>query len=240
MQLNFTQFRLQFKNQFLLLFKVNQNTFNFITFLVPSFKYILFSLSLLERLPKCHVLKILHQKICLSIQKQSSRGVLQKSVLRNSQNSQENTCARVSFLIKLQTLRPATLLNKRLWHRCFPANFVKFLRKTFLTEHLRWLLLSIIFQQIFLYYFIPLGAISFPYYTALSVLVFKFTNFVRWLIQFISFFVERSSISLKVGLSPSKKNCFIYLNESSLKLIKMLFYFILKAHFVFKIFKFQP
>ena len=135
-------------------------------------------------------------------------------------------------------LRPATLLNKRLWHRCFPANFVKFLRKTFLTEHLRWLLLSIIFQQIFLYYFIPLGAISFPYYTALSVLVFKFTNFVRWLIQFISFFVERSSISLKVGLSPSKKNCFIYLNESSLKLIKMLFYFILKAHFVFKIFKF--
>ena len=25
-------------------------------------------------------------------------------------------------------LKPATLLNKRLWHRCFPVNFAKFLR----------------------------------------------------------------------------------------------------------------
>ena len=29
-----------------------------------------------------------------------------------------------------------TLLKKRLWHRCFPANFVKFLRTSFFTEHL--------------------------------------------------------------------------------------------------------
>ena len=27
---------------------------------------------------------------------------------------------------------PATLLKKRLWHRCFPVNFAKFLRKYFL------------------------------------------------------------------------------------------------------------
>ena len=52
------------------------------------------------------------------------------------QNSQENSCARVSFLIKLQT-RPATLLKKRLWHRCFPVNFAKFLRAPFLTDHFR-------------------------------------------------------------------------------------------------------
>ena len=32
---------------------------------------------------------------------------------------------------------PATLLKKRLWHRCFPVNFAKFLRTPFLTEHLR-------------------------------------------------------------------------------------------------------
>ena len=46
-----------------------------------------------------------------------------------SENSQENTCARASFLVKLQAwgLRPATLLKKRLLHRCFPVNFVKFL-----------------------------------------------------------------------------------------------------------------
>ena len=31
---------------------------------------------------------------------------------------------------------PATLLKKRLWHRCFPMNFAKFLRTPFFTEHL--------------------------------------------------------------------------------------------------------
>ena len=43
-------------------------------------------------------------------------------------------------------LRPATLLKMRLWHRCFPVNFVKFLRTPYFTEHLRWLLL--IFRKI--------------------------------------------------------------------------------------------
>ena len=62
----------------------------------------------------------------------ATRGVLcKKMFLENSQNSQENTCARVSFLIKLQA-RPATLLKKRLWHRCFPVSFVNFLRTLFL------------------------------------------------------------------------------------------------------------
>ena len=46
-----------------------------------------------------------------------------KVLLKISQISQENTCARVSFL--------------RLWHRCFLVNFVKFQRAPFLTEHLR-------------------------------------------------------------------------------------------------------
>ena len=56
------------------------------------------------------------------------------------ENSKENVCARVSFLIKLQAsgLRPETLLKKRLWHRCFSVNFAKFLKTSFLlTEHLR-------------------------------------------------------------------------------------------------------
>ena len=34
-------------------------------------------------------------------------------------------------------------LKKRSWHRCFPVNFVKFLRTSFLKEHLRWLLLDV-------------------------------------------------------------------------------------------------
>ena len=36
------------------------------------------------------------------------------------------------FLIKVQTLRPVTLFKKRLWQKCFPVNFAKFLRAPFL------------------------------------------------------------------------------------------------------------
>ena len=63
--------------------------------------------------------------------------------LKISQNSQENTCARASFLIKLQATLPAVLLKKRLWHRYFPMKIEKFLRTPSSTEHLRWLLLKV-------------------------------------------------------------------------------------------------
>ena len=49
-------------------------------------------------------------------------------------------CQRLYFN-KVAGLRPATLLKRGLWRRCFPVNFGKFLRTPFLTEHLRWLLL---------------------------------------------------------------------------------------------------
>ena len=71
----------------------------------------------------------------------TQRCSVKKVFLEISQNPQENACARVSFLIKLQA-QPATLLKKRLWHRCFPVNFEKFLRTPLLTEHLWWLLLK--------------------------------------------------------------------------------------------------
>ena len=41
---------------------------------------------------------------------------------------------------KCCSLRGATLLKKRLWHRYFPVNFVKFFRTPFSKQHLRWLL----------------------------------------------------------------------------------------------------
>ena len=44
--------------------------------------------------------------------------------------------------------------------------------------------------------------------------------------------------SFKVGLSPSKQNCVICFIESPLKIMKNAFYFILKALFILKIFKF--
>ena len=46
------------------------------------------------------------------------------------------------FFNKVAGLRSVALLKKGLWHRCFVVNVVKFLRITFLIEHLRWLLLK--------------------------------------------------------------------------------------------------
>ena len=48
-----------------------------------------------------------------------------------SQNSQENTCVRVSFLTKLQ-ISACNFIKKSLQHRCFPVNLAKFLRAPFL------------------------------------------------------------------------------------------------------------
>ena len=74
------------------------------------------------------------------VQKQSFTDVLQNRFSKISQNSQENTCVRVS-LNKVAGRRPTTLLKRRLWHRSFRMNFTKFLRALFFSEHLRWLLL---------------------------------------------------------------------------------------------------
>ena len=52
---------------------------------------------------------------------------VKKIFLKLLQNSMENTCARV-FFNKVTGLRPATLLKKRLWQRCFSVNFAKILR----------------------------------------------------------------------------------------------------------------
>ena len=71
-----------------------------------------------------------------AVQKQPPRGVLWKKMfLKISQNSQQNTCARVPFLINF----PASGLQlyqkkkkKKDWQSCFLTNFVKFLRLSFL------------------------------------------------------------------------------------------------------------
>ena len=54
-----------------------------------------------------------------------------KIQIKVSQSSRENTSASVSFFSKVAGLRPATLLKNRLRHRCFPVDFVKFLRNFF-------------------------------------------------------------------------------------------------------------
>ena len=57
----------------------------------------------------------------------------EKVFLEISQNSQENNCVRVSFLITLQAKK------KRFWHRCFPVNFTEYL----------WATVSVFFVKLF-------------------------------------------------------------------------------------------
>ena len=68
---------------------------------------------------------------------------LKKGVLRNFTKFTGNHLCQGLFFNKVAGLRPTTLLKIRLWHRCFPVNFAKFLRTPLLTEHLRWLLMVV-------------------------------------------------------------------------------------------------
>ena len=70
----------------------------------------------------------------------ATRSVLwRKMFLEISQNSQENNCASVSFLIRLQTWgcwpEVCNFIENRLWYWCFPANFANFLRTPFLQNN---------------------------------------------------------------------------------------------------------
>ena len=50
-----------------------------------------------------------------------------KSALKDfEKKSQENTCARVSFLVKFQ-VKDCNFIKKRLQHRCFPVKYAKFI-----------------------------------------------------------------------------------------------------------------
>ena len=76
----------------------------------------------------------------MTSRKQPPEVFSEKCVLKNFAK-QLNICVKVSFLIMLQA-RPAALLKKRPWQRCFPVNFAKLLRTPFLIEDLRWVLLT--------------------------------------------------------------------------------------------------
>ena len=71
-----------------------------------------------------------------SFRSSHQRGSVKKVFLEISQNSQENTCARVSFLIKLQN-KPATLfLKKETLAQEFSYEFCEISKNTFFTERL--------------------------------------------------------------------------------------------------------
>ena len=68
---------------------------------------------------------------------------VRKGVLRNFANFTRKHFCQGLFFNKVAGLRPATLLKKRIRHRCFPVNFAKFLRTPFLQNTFGRLLLPV-------------------------------------------------------------------------------------------------
>ena len=61
----------------------------------------------------------------------AQRFSVREGVLRNFAKFARNHLYQSLFFNKVAGLRPATLLKKLLWHRCFPVSFAKFLRTVF-------------------------------------------------------------------------------------------------------------
>ena len=113
------------KNSDLILFTKQMLHGNFILHAVPIE---FFDDSALNTCPEFRMMLIVIAFIETPTYLEAASGGVKKMFLKILQSSQENNCARVS------------LLKKRLWHRCFPVNFAKFLRTPFLQNTSRRLL----------------------------------------------------------------------------------------------------
>ena len=78
------------------------------------------------------------------LQKQSPEMFYKKDVLRNFAKFTGKYLCQSLFFIKSAVLRSANLWKKRLWHRCFPVNFAKFVRTPLFTKALQWLLFYLV------------------------------------------------------------------------------------------------
>ena len=77
-----------------------------------------------------------------NIQKQPPEVFCKKGILINFASFTGKHLCHSLFFNKVAGLRSATLLKKRLWHRCFPVNVAKFLRTPFLQSTSRRMLLT--------------------------------------------------------------------------------------------------
>ena len=76
------------------------------------------------------------------------------------------------------------LFKKRLWHRCFPVNFDKFLRTPFFIEHLCWLLLKNLWNIIWWSQFLQLNFIK-DFKSSFNSLLWN-TIWNNWIIYYVS------------------------------------------------------
>ena len=77
-------------------------------------------------------------KLCDKITKRRSRREVfcKKGVLENFTKFTGKHLCWSLFFNKVAGVRPESILKKRLQHRCFPLNLVKFLKNSFFKEHL--------------------------------------------------------------------------------------------------------
>ena len=68
---------------------------------------------------------------------------VKKKFLKFSQNSQENSCARASFLMKLQT--SDNFIQKGALAHLLSYEFCEIFMNTFFIDHIRWLLFEYVF-----------------------------------------------------------------------------------------------
>ena len=91
-------------------------------------------------------LRLLQGYVYLTFRSSHRRCSLRKGVLRNFTKFTGKHLCQSLYFNKVAGLKTATLLKSRFWHRCFPVNFVKFLRTPFLSNTSGRLLLQLIFQ----------------------------------------------------------------------------------------------
>ena len=82
----------------------------------------------------------------LPLRSSHRRCPIKKDVFKNVAELRGNHMCPSLVFNKVAGLRPVTLLKRRLWHRRFPVDFAKFLRKQVLQNNSGKLVLTIIFN----------------------------------------------------------------------------------------------
>ena len=114
----------------------------------------------------------------------------------------QNFLCQSLFFNKVADLRPATLLKKRLWHRCFPVNFAKFGRTPFLQNSSGWLLLKTVHTLVGFYCFPNIYMTVFSEYCRIQhfciVFWYVWYNAILWRVNFFLCHDTSSDVSQSV------------------------------------------
>ena len=101
-----------------------------------ALKYFKHSIQIVPMFPFTLTLSVILWQYCNVLESKNShrRCSIKKDVLENF--------AKFTRKHMFRSIRPTTLLKKRLQHICFPVNFSRFLRAPFFIELLQWLFLK--------------------------------------------------------------------------------------------------